>query len=69
MSIQLKVWGPGAHCSSKGLFSQGPSEDLYKPSCRDSLELEGGRLWSSVYSLLCHQDPMLAWGGRWGVQH
>ena len=52
--IQLKVWRPAVHCSSKGLFPQGPSEDLYKPSCSDSLELEGGLLWSSIWSPLSH---------------
>lgn len=54
MLIQLKVWGPGAHCSSVGLFSQGPSEDLYKPCCSDSLELEGGLLWSFICSPFSH---------------
>lgn len=49
MSIQLKVWEPGAHYSSKGLFSQGPNEDFYKPHCSDSLELEGGHLWSCLF--------------------
>lgn len=54
VSIQLKVWGPRAHCSSKGLFSQGRSEDLYEPSCRDRLELEGGlRLLPALSSGSC----------------